>query len=66
MALSRPKIALGHDENRKKVCGPCGRKLTVKSIQPIGKHHPALIVKFLNPNYDINDPRYPIGISHAC
>ena len=66
MALSKPKMALGHDENRKKVCGPCGRKLTVKSIQPLGKHHPALIVKFLNPNYDINDPRYPIGICHAC
>ena len=59
-----------HEDNRRKVCAPCGKKII------FGKYPPAryllndrkieLIKKYINPNFNRLDLRFPIGMYGGC
>ena len=63
---TKPKHALGHEENRRRVCAPCGKKITVKTIRSTSAKNVELIVKFINTNFDITNPCYPTGLCETC
>ena len=63
---TRPKYALGHEENRRKVCAPCGKKITVKTIRSTTPKNVELIVRFINPDFDVENPCYPSGLCETC
>ena len=47
-----------HQDNRRKVCGPCGQKVS-KKIE-------GLIKKFINSDYNIIDDKFPLIICCTC
>lgn len=57
-----------HDDNRKKVCAPCGKKivLSYKSSVVINDNLEKLIQKFLWSHFNQNDKRYPLAICGSC
>ena len=59
-----------HEENRSKVCGPCGKKLILgkKKISNfrLTENHVKLIGKLLGKKYDLNDCRFPTSICTTC
>ena len=60
-----------HEQNRIKLCAPCGRKIVVTkgkilSFYRITDSHKNLIKKFLNPNYESSDSQFPLGICNTC
>lgn len=59
-----------HEENRTKLCGPCGKKIKLGNIKPerfrINEKMCGLIKKFINPEYCIHDSKYPVSICHTC
>lgn len=59
-----------HGENRKKVCGPCGRKIVYGKIKPekflISQSLENLIKKFISKDFDLNDEKYPSSICRSC
>lgn len=59
-----------HDDNRRKVCAPCGRKIVFGQNAPsryfIDDAIEALIVEFVNEDYDINNEKFPTGICRTC
>ena len=63
---TQPKIKLNHDQNRKKVCAPCGKKLTVKEIREVSDREIELIQKHINPNYNRDNPVFPTGCCGTC
>ena len=63
---TQPKIKLNHDQNRKKVCAPCGKKLTVKGIREVCDREIELIQKHINPNYNKDNPVFPTGYCGTC
>ena len=63
---TKPKCALGHEDNRKRVCAPCGKKITVKQIKSISPKNVELIVRYINADYDIANPCYPTGLCETC
>lgn len=63
---TKPKTSLDHDRNRTKVCAPCGRKISVKEIRQVNKRETDLIVNFVNPNYNVDDPVFPNGLCSTC
>lgn len=59
-----------HDENRKKVCAPCGRKIIFGKRKLdwfiVSEKFATLIRKYINSNYDICDSKFPSGICTTC
>ncbi|CAH0560139.1 unnamed protein product [Brassicogethes aeneus] len=59
-----------HNENRKKICAPCGRKISLGSKMlehfRITDHHELLIKQFINANFDLSNPKFPSGICVTC
>lgn len=59
-----------HEENRIKVCAPCGRKI-IRGSKPlvqysINEKQNVLIKKFVNAQFDLQDLRYPQSICETC
>ena len=63
---SRPKHFLHHQENRVKVCAPCGKNISVKQIRKVSDTEVSHIVDLINVNYDVNNPVFPTGICNTC
>lgn len=63
-------IKSSHEENRKKVCGPCGNKIVFGKTQPekflINGNIEMLIKKFVSKDFDLNDDRFPLSICGSC
>lgn len=59
-----------HDDNRRKVCAPCGKKIIFGQNRPsryfIDDDIEKLIVKHVYKAYDINNDKFPIGICRTC
>lgn len=59
-----------HEENRKKVCGPCGQKITVgkKKLNHfnITETNYKLIRDLTDESYDLHNERYPLSICSSC
>ena len=56
---------MNHFACREKVCCCCWNKKGQKGKYKVNEID-ALILKKVVPNYDLNDPRYPIGICDPC
>lgn len=61
---------LSHEENRTKVCAPCGKKIFFGDKKPtffhISENHAKLIRKFINEQFDISNPKFPFSICGTC
>ena len=60
-----------HDENRKKVCAPCGKKIKCLQGQSVSQYiltdiQNQLIKKYLCADFDISNPRYPQSLCCTC
>ena len=59
-----------HEENRRKVCAPCGRKINpgTKKLDYfcISEKHEKLIKEFINNNFDLSNPRFPSSVCTNC
>ena len=66
MSSTRPKSALGHEDNRKLVCAPCGKKISLTQVRPVSEKDINLIRKYINNDFDIKNPVYPSGICNTC
>lgn len=64
------KTTCTHQENRRKVCAPCGQKIVCgqKRLEffLISNKVAKLIKQFLSLNYDMADSRYPLSICNTC
>lgn len=69
MATHPSKFA-DHEENRKKVCAICGRKIVFGSKSAncfnIREVHERLIKKYVNCDFSISDSRFPCNICGTC
>lgn len=61
---------LSHEENRRKVCAPCGKKIVFGDKKPnffqITENQAKLIRKFINKQFDISNPKFPFSICGSC
>lgn len=64
MMDSNSQKFVSHDENRKKVCAPCGRKS--KTGLFINNNIKQLIKLHINSRFDFDNPRFPLGICGTC
>ena len=69
--MSIPKNrACDHEENRKKICATCGRKIILgtKKIYffQISDKMKDLIKDLTNKNFELDDPKYPTSICTTC
>lgn len=59
-----------HNENRKKICALCGRKINLGSKNLECFHitavHEPLIKLFVNKNFSLDDPRFPTAMCTIC
>ena len=59
-----------HYENRKKICAPCGKKISFGKIDPnkflINKKTENLIKKFIKNDFNIEDSKFPLSICRTC
>lgn len=59
-----------HDDNRRKVCAPCGRKIIFGQNAPsryfIDNEIEKLIIEYVCEDYDINNEKFPTGICRTC
>lgn len=60
-----------HDENRRKVCGPCGMKIVFNNTSKkrkflINHRTENLIKKYIHSDYNLSDSRYPLCICRSC
>ena len=62
---TKNKWARTHEECRSIVCAPCGSKLTANG-RVLTSEQSQLIQDKINPDFDIDDPRYPIGVCSGC
>lgn len=65
-----PNHKCDHEENRKKVCAPCGRKISVPvndlSKYSITSNLEQLIKKHLRSGFNLLDSKYPTSICVTC
>lgn len=74
MNRQHPMHKLTHEENRKKVCAPCGRKIfynkhnsrTCEKKFLVNDTAIELIRKYVNNNYDPNNTKFPTGLCRTC
>lgn len=59
-----------HEENRFKLCAPCGQKIVFGSKKPntffISNKVEGLVKRFINKNFDINNAKFPKSICVTC
>lgn len=59
-----------HEENRLKVCGPCGKKIIFGSKKlssfKINNEGENLIQKHVNESFKLKDSKYPLSWCHTC
>lgn len=59
-----------HEENRKKICAPCGRKISLGNNKidyfKIAENIEKRIQQFINAKFSVSDPRYPLSICCNC
>lgn len=59
-----------HQENRLKVCAPCGSKINFGKQKPerfrINSKHEDLIRTHINGDFKSSDPKFPLGICGSC
>lgn len=59
-----------HDENRAKICAPCGQKIVLGKQKlesfSISSRYGNLIKTFVNPDFDIMDSRFAVSICVTC
>ena len=64
------KNKCSHEENRKKVCAPCGKKIVFGKKNPneflINANSENLIKKFINSDFNINNSKFPLSICKTC
>ena len=66
--MAHSSSAATHEDNRGKVCAPCGSKVNPKScfiLDPKFKYLD-LVKQYINPNFDINDSHYPKVLCSVC
>ena len=67
---TRPKYFETHNENRKKVCAPCGSKISNTrgkiKLRTINERECRLIQLYLDEKFDTENERYPIGLCSTC
>lgn len=64
-----PNHKFTHNENRKRICAPCGSKIIFykkTSITNITISLESLIKKYINQNFNINNEMYPVSICVSC
>ncbi|XP_036327786.1 uncharacterized protein LOC118747296 [Rhagoletis pomonella] len=69
-SISHPQHKCNHEENRFKVCAPCGRKIKFGSSKPsefniTGKLE-CLIKKYVSENFRLTNSKFPLGICGTC
>ena len=62
--MAHPSTKANHEESRKKVCCMFGKRL--KGIRQLTSSNYENVIKYVNENVDINDPRFPTGICNTC
>lgn len=65
------RVRASHDENRQKVCGPCGKKIVFSKTAKkrkflINSRTEKLIQTHINNDYKLSDRRYPLSICRTC
>ena len=59
-----------HEENRRKVCAPCGQKIYFGNIKQekffINTKSENLIRKYINKNFNIAEEKFPTSICRTC
>lgn len=64
------KSIISHEKNRKKVCAPCGKKITFGNAKPekymVTAKLCSLIKSHVNKNYTLDDERFPLSICGTC
>lgn len=59
-----------HEQNRQKVCGPCGQKIIVGKKElnhfNITETNYKLIIDLIDKSYDLSNERYPLSICSSC
>lgn len=59
-----------HEDNRTKVCAPCGKKIKFGNKSPkkffISSDIEKLIKQFINQDFDVKNEKYPLSICPTC
>lgn len=67
---THPDRASTHQENRLKVCGPCGKKICLGQKKysnfRLTETHEDLIKKLISDTYNLKDERFPLSICALC
>lgn len=66
MACSKVKRAATHEENRAKVCAPCGRKILDKDKRKLNHVQINIIKDHIDSDFNIENPIFLVGICQGC
>lgn len=70
MSISHPKYKCNHEENRKKICALCGKKIIFQSKPDhhflLSEKHTDLIKKHINDQFDISNEKFPKSVCSTC
>ena len=65
-----PTDKCSHEQNREKVCAPCGKNISfgknTKERFGINETYESLIKKYLNEDFTLNDSKFPVSICTTC
>ena len=61
-----PNFKLSHEDNRKKICAPCGLKIKGKTIRKLNDSQINIISRLVNDDFDPSNSVYPLGICASC
>lgn len=65
-----PTKACSHQDNRAKICAPCGRRIVLGkktlSFHRINDSVEKLIKKFANASFNLSDTRFPTSVCNNC
>lgn len=68
--MSHPSTKCTHEENRQKLCAPCGKKILFGKKKPerflINARQEKLIQDCYNSDFSLTDSKYPISICSTC
>ena len=66
MASIRFQRAATHEENRAKVCAPCGRKIMDKDKRKLNNLQIKIIKDHIDCDFNIENSVFPVGICQGC
>ena len=64
--MPNSKVKADHEANRKKVCAPCGQKISGKDVRCVNASQTEFLVQHMNDQFSTNNPAFPIGICNGC